>query len=303
MRYVPLLLLFWMTFFCFVNPSSTVAQSSFFRLRQTADSLERVGNIEEAIHEYKRLLFLNENFHETPSILFKTAWLNEKAGYLSEAVVAYKQCAGLSTNLSLQKEAVYRSVLCQFLEGKMAEAINDTEPWAQQTYINENYKTPYIYLSDTGIKKIIFLRLICLNEVYRMNDALTEVKKFFPEDKHLALDSIYAHAQKKLSGMKSENRAELYSLFPGGGQWYVGNKKDAIVSVIMVSTLAVGTLTALWYRHYLLGAFGILPIGQKFYNGGRQYAKKLASEYNNRLRNEVSQSLNLFLLQLSTKDH
>jgi hypothetical protein len=217
------------------------------------------------------------------------AKLYEKQGNYREAVILYKRIAGTDASPAVQSEAVYRSVLAQFLNGQSAEAVTDTEPYATAS------------LQDTSIRKLRFVRLLCLNEVRRLDDAHREAKLLFPVDTHSALDSVYGVAKNAFSTEKSESKAQWLSLLPGAGQWYVGQKKDAMVSFLMTGAFAAGTLTAVWYQHYLLAGLGLLPLGQKFYSGGRDYAKRSAQEYNKALQADVSRMLNGYLLVLKSR--
>lgn len=288
MPYVKVLLPFWMMCCCF--NSILIAQTPNARLLQTADSLARVHQTAEALHEYKRWLFFNADYSRTNEVLFRMAKLYENQGSYREAVILYKRIAGTDASPAVQSEAVYRSVLAQFLSGQSAEAVTDTEPYTTAS------------LQDTSIRKLRFVRLLCLNEVRRLDDALREAKQLFPANAHPALDSVYGVAQKALSTEKSEDKAQWLSLIPGAGQWYVGQKKDATVSFLMTGAFAAGTLTAVWYRHYLLAGLGILPLGQRFYSGGRDYAKKSAQEYNKALYADVARMLNGFLLELKSRE-
>lgn len=288
MPYVKVLLPFWMMCCCF--NSSVFAQNPNARLLFTADSLARVNQTDNALHEYKRWLFFNTYYSRTNEILFRMAKLYENQGNYREAVILYKRIAGTDASPTVQSEAVYRSVLAQFLSGQSAEAVTDTEPYTSAS------------LQDTSIRKIRFVRLLCLNEVRRLDDAHREAKLLFPANTHPALDSVYHMAIKQLSTEKSEDKAQWLSLLPGAGQWYVGQKKDAMVSFLMTGAFAAGTLTAVWYQHYFLAGVGLLPLGQRFYSGGRDYAKKSAQEYNKTLYSDTARMLNGYLLALQSKE-
>jgi TM2 domain-containing membrane protein YozV len=108
-----------------------------------------------------------------------------------------------------------------------------------------------------------------------------------------AVDSLF-YALSKIKHPNPKTAKTLSIFFPGAGQFYAGDIKNGINSLLLTGAfLALGISTAI--RYSLVDAFGsVLPWFQRYYMGGYNRAERIAEE---RLREKQNKIFKGLLLQ------
>ncbi|MEL6131881.1 MAG: tetratricopeptide repeat protein [Bacteroidota bacterium] len=111
-----------------------------------------------------------------------------------------------------------------------------------------------------------------------------------PPEVHEALDALFVKNE-KVSRISSKKARTLSTIFPGLGQFYLGNVKSGLNSFLLTTGLIGLTVYAITVLGPLDGFFLGLPWLVRYYQGGFKQAGRLAEDKKMRDRGEIYQAI------------
>lgn len=239
-----------------------------------ADGQYKVGNYSSALLEYQRAIFFGENtsgklFHQMGQCSYQLKKYDQALEYFDRAYFAY-DADSLKVNSLLDK--------------------------AKCSIVTKNYNIALIDLfglSDTLPEKSYRLRQFYIGLCYFGTEQFDEARKYLTDavhpdyvDQRKAID-LYMSDKKKLNRPNPGTASTLSMFFPGLGQFYAGDYKNGLNSLLLTSALITLGVKISVEQTLADGIFTILPWFQRYYQGGYMRAEKIAMEKRAENRNEV----------------
>lgn len=226
---------------------------------QFADEQYKLKNYEVALKTYKRLLFFSNNDNRFP--------LYEKIGEISLNLKDY-YTASKFYNLAYknakeeENKAVYllKKSYSEMMVGDYLYATMDlfnikTNRKDLQKKINFYLGTCYFGMTDYDKAENYFLK--CVN-----NKDKETIKNLFKS--------------KKLHRPNPKTAKILSMIIPGTGQFYAGEFKEGVKSLLLISGLFAMMYKTAINNDLITGLIAVIPWFQRYYTGGYQKAKSLA---------------------------
>jgi tetratricopeptide (TPR) repeat protein len=264
-----------LTLLCSVIPAflkgQTPEQSYAFALYQS-----RQGNYDVAIKSLKRIQFFDEEnnfprvFEELADCYF------QKADY-ENAYYYYDLATVQPGHDSLLPDIAARKVTCKLFDRQYQEALIDLlsfngNPNARQQWeFDILYGITYFYLGEYSESKHYF----------------GEAADSLQFQQITGLDADFS-CLKQIEKRYNPKTAKVMSIIiPGSGQMWVGDYRDGINSILLVSGL-LGASVALSGSLSLFDSFVIIaPWFQRYYMGGFQKAYEIATVKQQKEKNKV----------------
>ena len=233
-----------------------------------ADKLYKEMHFQEAYKIYKRVLFFKDSINEYD--YFKLGACKEAMRDSMSAVYYYK----LGINIS-QEDSVKALYLIKISNIHIQ---------------NQNYSNAIYYLlisrevaNQNQLSRINFL----LGSCYYLNEDFVNSKKYFLytlKEDSLKLESCYAKVYKKYPNPKTA--LWLSVIFPGLGQFYTGEIREGLNSLILNSFLVGIFVYTSKESSFITASLSISPWMYRYLQGGAENAERLARKKINR-RNKM----------------
>lgn len=240
------------------------------------DHLYASGQYFDASIEYERLIFNAENQTDLYYYKYKKAMCYKKLRDFGRALDELQPMYFTNANDSLFQRVCYEQSLCFYLNGEPSKAL-----WKIDEYFHRNGDT-------TSYKVFMPVRLLCLNETFRWEEAqkcfrrFIQMQNFSPEKEAEILqivDNLYK--KRNLPRIKSIKKAENWSRFiPGSGQIYAGKAGEGIVNFLLNASILAFSAQQAFNGFYITGYLAGLGFFNKTYHGGIKRSGVLASEKN-----------------------
>jgi tetratricopeptide (TPR) repeat protein len=268
-----------------------------FLQAQTADQTyafalyeSRQGNYDIAIKSLKRLQFFDDpnNF---PGVFKMIADCYFQQSKYEDAFYYYDLASIQAENDSMLPEIVARKVSCKLYDHQYQEALiellsfnMDINP-VQQWQFDMLFGITYFYLDEYDQSKLYFLKCtdsLQLQQVDNVNEDFRHIK----------------HIEKRFN---PKTVRVMSILIPGAGQFWVGDYRNGVNSLLLVTGLLAAGATlsgsiALFDSLVIIG-----PWFQRYYTGGYQRAYKIAEARQKEEKNKVLAQLVKMLDQSSAR--
>lgn len=160
-------------------------------------------------------------------------------------------------------------------------------------------------LDDTQTDSLVryrqFLTGVALFSDKNFSASHDAFRKALSSEEHLLLDSLFAC----LWEIKHPNprTAKLLSIvFPGAGQFYAGDIKNGINSLLLTGGFVALGINAMLQYGLLDAAVAIIPWLQRYYMGGYQRAERIAADRLRYKQDRIYQQILDIFDRLETKD-
>ncbi len=263
------ILIFSIVFFSIFSRQHSFAQN-YEQTLQYANEQYNLKNYANALKTYKRLLFFAGNKDRYP-LYEKIAELSliEKDYYT--ATTFYKLAIKNASNPSKKADFLLNKAYCEMMIGDFLYATMDlfsikTEEKKLQQQINFYLGTCYFGLEKFDEAEKYFTK--CVND----------------KDKE-AIKNLFKN--KKLYRPNPKTAKILSMIIPGSGQFYVGNIKEGVKSLL----LSAGLITLMTFItaniDFLTATVAIMPWFQRYYTGGYRKAESLANIKRQKNRSKI----------------
>lgn len=261
-----------------------------------ADSLVNVGELNWALLEYERIIYVTTDNSERTIALLKKSECYILLQDLKSAEKNIQRIIYTGLSDSLQYIARYNSAFYSYLNKNYNQSISEL-------LMIENFLPDSLKISSYLLYSLV------LNENREWDKAkekLIEWTNYTYSTNSLKKDSVLKtinqlYNSKNYPKYKSPEKAHLYSSFvPGLGQAYSGYFADAAFSAIMqltgIGIAAYGILVA---KYYVTGAVLGYGIFQRFYLAGTKRAEFLANKHNHLSARKYNDTIKEFILKLT----
>ena len=258
-------------FFLFCLLSSAYAQSfDAQHLLRFGDSLFQEGDYLNAIHEYKRYLFLYPDANKRDLVQFSLAASYQNAGKLDLAITVYQTLVDTYPQSPLIERSKSNIAQCQLLQGEDARAIGVLEQFLADH--------PDSALASRAQFTIGLIQMD--NRDWRgASEEWEQVRAKYPQSSFAELSERLAHTVRRGESLPHRSSAIaglLSAVIPGLGQTYGGKFSDGLYALIIVGVTGGGTAYYIGEQQYEfaipLGVLGLFFYAGNVF-GGFQSAK------------------------------
>lgn len=239
-----------------------------------ADNQYQLGNYSGALLEYQRAIFFGETttgelFHQMGNCSYQLKKFDQAIEYFDRAYFAY-------SNDSLKINALLDKAKCNI--------------------VTKNYKIALIDLfgvTDSLPEKTYRLKQFYIGLCYYGTEQFDDARQYFIDAVNPGFGSQRNNISQLLSDRKKLNKpnprtASVLSLcFPGLGQFYAGDYKNGLNSLLLTGALVTLGVKISLEQTIWDGIFSVMPWFQRYYQGGYMRAEKIAIEKRAENRNEI----------------
>ncbi len=229
-----------------------------------ADQQSEMGNIDEAISLYRRVLFFDSlNVYSFEACAQLASCYTLKKDYVKAREFS-KIAGNLASSDSLRNEMIFQVAYLYLLENDYNYAlielfgINDSGSYYFKSKKNFYLGISYFQLTDYSRARNFFS--VCLDSADIKNQQL--------------LDDIFnniAHLRKRYN---PKTATTLSVFIPGSGQLYCGDYKGALNSLLLTAGLAILYVNTAVNYTFIDATISVLPWFQRYYQGGFENAGK-----------------------------
>ena len=215
--------------FTAITPSTAAVESAF------ADALFREGDYLNAVHEYKRLLFLHPDTPQSDFIAFRIAASYQNAGKLKEAIRAYHFLTDTYPESPLAARAKNNAAQCQILSGDSNQGLESLKRFLVEH--KESTLAPRVHFT-------IGLLHIDKWEWTEATQAWSDLSLAYPQSPFAEISNRFAQQVKNMETLPRRSptiAGTLSALVPGSGQIYTGRTVDGIYAFVSVAVLGSAT--------------------------------------------------------------
>ncbi|TAM98947.1 MAG: hypothetical protein EPN39_07690 [Chitinophagaceae bacterium] len=234
-----------------------------------ADSIRHAGNFTLATVEYERIAFENAS----PTI---KAEATLKGADCMKMLKRYDEAASLLDAVNMENipdpKLKYQILFQSLLNSYLAHEENSS--------FSKLASLCYYYPDSSHNKDVLFMKILCLNEMQQWKEADTIYRNFMTAFNHSAVPS---NPYLKIPRLKDPEKAEklsAYLPFTGAGLFYAGNVPEGLLSIALQASFAAFGAYSILMERYITGV--LIGVGgyAAFYHGGTRRAKWLAEKYN-----------------------
>lgn len=249
----------WICIFLFVQFSGK-AQVTF------ADSLFDTNHYLEAGVEYERLIFEGSNDLTINELILRKSYCYKAQNNFEKAFETLQRSDFYRGTDSIRFQLFYESILSAYLSGRFDLSLS---------LINE---LNYNFNNETNYPLEV-LEILTLTELMKWSEAKTKFISL--STKHnLYLDSTLFDQVLKRKFKKPEKAILLSYLLPGSGTIYAGAPVRGLTSTAFQAGAMLMIIHGLREGYFFSGALTGAALFYVLYNGGAQYAARLAEKKN-----------------------
>lgn len=220
------------------------------------------GNYQTALIEYQRVAFFDAE-RKYNSVYQKIGESFYAENQFNEAAKNFDIAARAAENDSLRTEKYFKKAMCFFKQHNYFFALNELlglQP-PTSTYFQQKHDL-YTAIAWFGIEEY--------------ETAYNHLSKIVDEESLPELTSIFNHFEKIRKRFRPDKVQTMSTIFPGIGQFYVGNISSGLNSLVLIGGIGVITIY-IWQSYGFLDA--VLSMSSwyyRYYSGGIKNAKSLA---------------------------
>lgn len=236
---------------------------SLSQVLEVADEQFKLKNYSLALKEYQRFLFFDQG--DQPAVYDHIGNCFQNLGQFEQASGFYDKAFFSYTDVRLKNNALFCKVECMIYQKDFALALAEILALNDSLTIGENTRKELL----TGI---------CY---FGMEDFINARESFMhcihPSDSVSRKEIALLFDDKKNFFFPNPKTASVLSMcFPGLGQFYAGDIRNGINSILLTSALALlGTRIAVHQTIYD-AFFTVMPWFQRYYQGGFVRAENIA---------------------------
>jgi hypothetical protein len=265
------------------------AQSAF----RNADSLFVMKSYRNAVIEYEREIYLENNHLITNHAIYRKALCYKALGEFSKASQQLQRITYYATSDSAQFLYHYETASCSFLAGKFEETRS------QLLQIKQ-------YTKDTLlVKKTYLLEALNFDELAEYLPARESLFKYFEsiysKRKADSLKGVYAnyYSEQGLPKFKSQKTANTLEYFPGLGLFYAGYPMHGTFNFLLNAACLAGGIYEIYYGFYFTGYFAGAALLNKFYFGGRNLTINKINAHNYKVKRDFNDRIRMSLQKIT----
>ena len=257
--------------------SLSIFQSQIFPV-DLARLYSEEKNYSEAINEYGRYLFFNEESVNNTTVLIELYKSYQAIEDWPNAFSTIEK-AYLSTDDDSTKDRIYID--------KAIMLISTNE--IQRSEIILTKISTFTKYEKIQKESFYWLGLGYLYS-HKWADAKNNMKKYYGISYYQYIDSLFSNSDKL--DIKSPKRARLFSLFvPGLGQIYSKDYKNGINSLILNSLTSYLFINSIIDKNYLDALIIYYTPFERYYKGSRSNAESIAKKYNQEISQQFAESV------------
>lgn len=225
-----------------------------------ANSLLENGRYQEAVESYKRVLFFDQDEVYGPKVYRNIADCLYQTGAFGEAAYYYDLAYFTSPSERAKVEVSLQKTSCHLILGEYNQA--------QTELFNIPERLPQELLEQ----KIFYEALLS----FALND-FDKAEKLF---KKVASDTLEVERifdkNAKIDRLKPKTAKTLSVILPGLGQFYAGDIKNGLNSLLLTGGLMFIGIRSAINTSFIDAAISVLPWFQRYYTGGYKKAEVIA---------------------------
>ncbi len=236
-----------------------------------ADALFREGDYQNAIHEYRRYLFLFPDAEQAISVRFRIAAAHRNAGDIQGAMDIYRELRKISPQVASYANMKFAETL--FLADRRQEAIGELKGLLERDVAEDLWP------------RAQFLMGIAQMESRAWRQATSDFRSLarrFPDSEFTPIARELAHMSSRGSKLPRHSAflsAALSTLLPGSGQAYNGRWSDGVYAFLVVETLTGVSIYYVDQERYRIGV--PLALASLFFHAGNIYGGMQSARYYN----------------------
>lgn len=244
--------------------SATVQAQNILETYEFANRQFEAGNYGQALTEYQRVAFFDENKNYR-DVYLKIADSFFEMGDFDRAVKNYDIAFRLSDSDSLKAEIVFKKARCMFEQNNFVFALNELYSLAEPA-------SPYL-----KNKYNLYTGIACFG-IENYPEALAYFNKIVSPENSAELKDLFDRFGKIQKRYKPSKVQNMSIFLPGLGQFYTGNIGSGINSMVLISGIAVLTVHLWQIYGFLEAALSTGSWYYRYYSGGYKNAGSLAVE-------------------------
>lgn len=236
---------------------------SLSQVLDVANQQFRLGNYSLALKEYQRFLFFDSNAE--PEVYDHIGSCFQNLKQFDQAAEFYDKAFFSYTNDHLKNKAILSKVECMIYMRDFALALADV-----------------LSMSDTITGEDYYKKELLVGICYFGMDDFSNAKASFvnsvePGDSVTRKKIVLIFDNKKNFYKPNPKTASILSMcFPGLGQFYAGDIRNGINSVLLTSALALLGARIAIHQTIYDAFFTVMPWFQRYYQGGYVRAESIA---------------------------
>lgn len=240
----------------YFNGRAQDIQSTF----RFANQLYENAEYSNAIEVYKRILFFDEDGTYGPKVYRNIADCLYLTENFSESANYYELAYFVEPDDSIKTDIVLQKASCYLLDKDYLSA-------QEELFVLENDISPSQKLTGQFYEAMLSFAL----------EDFEQSERIFKE---IAEDSLAVHeifrTNDKVSKFSPKKAKTLSIIFPGLGQFYAGDIKNGINSMLLTSALFYLGVRSAINTSFLDAAVSVIPWFQRYYTGGFNKAETIA---------------------------
>lgn len=240
-----------------------------------ANKFYETSEYSNAIEVYKRILFFDEEGTYGPKVYRKIADCFYETEAYTEAANYYELAYFVEENEGVKNDIILQKASCYLLSKDYLST--QEELFALGMSLNEEQR-----FTSKFYEAMLYFAL----EDFEQSEALF---------KEISADTLAVHTiflqNDKVSRFSPKKAKTLSIIFPGLGQFYAGDIKNGINSMLLTSGLFYLGIRSAINTTFLDAAISVMPWFQRYYTGGFNKAEAIAIAKKQQRRYEVFNNL------------
>lgn len=246
-----------------------------------ANYFYEIGNYENAIKEYKRFLFFNQNDEEISKTYYNMGLAYRNKGNWKKAIDAFRNSSATALNDSIRDEIRITTGTTLIAKGNYSSA--------EFELLKASLFSKYPKIK----RKAIFFLGVCYIYSFKWDEAEKSFTQYFSDSipNHFSkIDSLLTQA--KNFKYKSPKLAKWLSTFlPGSGQIYAGNWLNGINALIVNGLTSYLLFDSIIDKRYEDVLITNITLFERYYKGNRYNAEKMAELHKKKASQEYAREI------------